>query len=235
MAQPANRATAFGEYPTAPKNAQCSFAYTILCNAHHASSSFFEAFTTVRKNRGAKGTPTDEEQDLLRACLVFAGAGLDSMAKQLLRDALRDVIDLRLGAQAMLRQHVSRHFLRDLGQSAIETLAEALVDPNPRARFVERLVLDLTGGSLQSVEELLRVGSYFDIPSADLLKDRSKLQEVFAARNQIVHEMDVDFAQPNRNRRPRSKSAVESSTRSVLGVAGTLLGEVDNRLSSDGN
>lgn len=73
----------FSHYPERPRSGDCSNAYTILCNSHDTASSFLETFEAVRSARNARGAPTDEEQDLLRACVVFAGAGLDSMVKQL--------------------------------------------------------------------------------------------------------------------------------------------------------
>jgi hypothetical protein len=221
-------ATRFAHYPNKPTSPECQSAFTILCNAHDAASSFLDAFEAVRKARKAHGATTDEEQDLLRACLVFAGAGLDSMAKQLIRDALPTVIEKNLGAHAMLKQHVERQVLRDSANTSA-ILAELLVDPDPRSRLVVRLVADLTAGSLQSSEELMRVGSYFDIPSKDLAQDARALQAIFNVRNQIVHEMDVDFGQVNRNRRSRTRASMIQYTNEVFRVATALLGEIDKR------
>lgn len=221
----------FGSPPERPRSNECQSAFVILCNAHDASGSFLDTFRAVRTAREARGAPTDEEQDLLRACLVFAGAGLDSMTKQLVRDALPAVIDKQQGAEAMFRQHVERHVLRDEGEGSIGALADVLADRNPRRRLVERVVRDLTAGSLQSAEELMRVGAYFDIASSKLVPDRRALQEIFAARNQIVHEMDVDFAQVNRNRRSRRLSTMTTATNDLFEIASTLLGEVDVRIT----
>jgi hypothetical protein len=44
-----------------------------------------------RERRATGGALTDAEQDLLRAMLVFAAAGLDSLLKQLIRDALHNL------------------------------------------------------------------------------------------------------------------------------------------------
>lgn len=219
----------FSHYPQRPESLECSSGFTILCNAHDTASSFLDTFEAVRSARGARGTPTDEEQDLLRACLVFAGAGLDSMAKQLVRDALPAVVDGHEGAHAMLKQHVERHVLREVTDESLSVLADVLVDPKPRTRLISRMVGDLTAGSLQSSEEVMRVGSYFDVPSNELVADPRELQTIFNARNQIVHEMDVDFEQVNRNRRSRTKSAMISYTNEVFSVANRLLAEVDKR------
>jgi hypothetical protein len=201
----------------------------ILCNAHDTASSFLDIFEAVRTARNARGAPTDEEQDLLRACLVFASAGLDSMAKQLVRDALPMVVDRQPGAHAMLKQHVERHILREITDDSLSALADVLVDLQPRNRLIGRMVFDLTSGSLQSSEEVMRVGSYFDIPSRALAADPGVLQKIFNARNQIVHEMDVDFNPVNRNRRSRTKASMTGYTDSVFQVAERLLSEVDRR------
>jgi hypothetical protein len=96
--------TSLSEVGPKPSNKQCENAYLILCNAHDASSSFLEIFNNVRTTRKAKGTPTDEEQDLLRAMLTFAGAGLDSMVKQLIVDALPSVVRRDTIAQEILKK-----------------------------------------------------------------------------------------------------------------------------------
>jgi hypothetical protein len=223
----------FKHYPTRPTATECQNAFTILCNAHDTASSLLEAFTVVRAERQAKGTPTDEEQDLLRACIVFAGAGLDSMTKQLIADALPAVVERSPGAETMFKQHVGRHMLRDAtGELAPATLAEILADRDPRNYLIRRLIHDLTSGSLQSAEEVMRIASYFDIPSRDLEIEVKFAQEIFGARNQIVHEMDVHFDQVNRNRRSRTRAKVVSYTNEILRIASVLLTEVDARATS---
>ena len=49
----------------------------------------------------------------------------------------------------------------------------------------------LTSQSLQSKDQLLRVGSFFDIQSNSITNDPNRLAGIFTARNQIVHEMDI--------------------------------------------
>lgn len=72
---------------------------------------------------------------------------------------------------------------------------------------------------------------WFDIPSAALATDLKLLERIFRARNEIVHEMDVDFAQTNRNRRPRRKEAMINHTTEILRLANAFLVEVDRGLS----
>ena len=187
----------FEHQPRTPRSESCQNGYVILCNAHYASSSFLQTFLDVRSARKAKGTPTDTEQDLLRAMLSFASAGLDALVKQLVQDALPLIIDKRPGAGDMFRRSVER-LLRTGDGIDQRRLAEVISDHSPRSRLVELLVKELTSNSLQSTDELLRVAAHFDIPSAKITTDPKRLSEVFHARNQIAHEMDVDLSQPNR-------------------------------------
>ena len=195
-------------------------------NAHDTSSSFLETFNTIRHNRVARGTPTDEEQDLLRAMLAFACAGLDSMTKQLIRDALPNLLNNNDGAIKMFRTFVERQ-MKNGDDIDHKLLADVLSDHNPRNRLIDLLVRDLTSRSLQSTEEILKAVSYFDIPSVQIVADPSHLTNIFRARNQIVHEMDVDFSQTNRNRRQRARKVMFNYTNSIFHVSRGLLDAVD--------
>src|SRR5271154_1117008 len=99
-------------HPQNPQRDACQDAHVILCNAHDAVRSFLDTFETVRKARKAKGMPTDEEQDLLRAMVLFAGAGLDSTVKQLIRDSLPAIIDHDEGATVQFKDYIDKR-LRD--------------------------------------------------------------------------------------------------------------------------
>ena len=57
---------------------------TVLKHTKASVDSFFSAYSTVRQERGAgQRAPTNTEQDLTRAALVFAAAGLDSAIRNL--------------------------------------------------------------------------------------------------------------------------------------------------------
>jgi hypothetical protein len=215
--------------PPLPKRDACQDAHVILCNAHDAVRSFLDTFEAVRKTRNAKGMPTDEEQDLLRAMVLFAGAGLDSMAKQLIRDALPAIIERDEGATVQFKDYIERR-LRDVEGSSRRFLADILGDRNPRELLFSRLVRDLTSDSLQSAEQLLKVAAYFNIPSERISKNLGLLKEIFSVRNQIGHEMDIDFSQANRSRRPRAKEKMVKFATELLAIAATFLAEVDSKL-----
>jgi hypothetical protein len=75
-------ATKLTSVPAKPKATECDKAYSIFTTAHSTAASFLTAFNKSRQTKGGKGTTTDEEQDLLRAMLIFASAGLDALIKQ---------------------------------------------------------------------------------------------------------------------------------------------------------
>ena len=224
----------FSHYPDSPMSELLRNAYTILRNTHDASSSFLSIFERTRERRRARGAPTDEEQDLLRAMFVFASSGLDSMTKQLIKDALGPVIESHKGAMGHFKTFIEKR----LGKREVvdvKFLAEVLASKDPRDVLVAELVNELLSQSLQSKDQLLRGVSYFDIPSRLLANDLDALQKIFDARNQIVHEMDVDFAQPNRNRRPRSKGQMIQYTTELLRIGNVLLRAVDSKLAEGNN
>lgn len=130
----------------------------------HTKSSvanFFAAFDTVRKNRGSGlGRPNNEEQDLLRSAPVFATAGLDSLLKQLIRDALPALAKSDSSVQQEFETFVQRQLRGDEenaeGPVGHKFLARVLVSPQPLERLLDDYVFNLTGYSLQSVDQLFK-------------------------------------------------------------------------------
>ena len=163
--------------------------------------------------------------------MTFASSGLDSMIKQLVVDALPSVIDHHEGARPEFQKFVERRLRKsDEGHLDNKFIASALVRHNPRGHLVGRFVMRLTSRSLQSVEGIQRAGAAFDIKSNVLTPDLNALKEVFDARNQIVHEMDVDFTDPSRHRRARTSSDMLDKTNALFEVSLHFLDAVDQRL-----
>lgn len=192
----------FQHYPSTPVADAVRNAFTILCSAHDAASSFLDIFEATRETRKARGT----------------------------RDTLSLTIDRSKGAEENLKTFISRRLARQ-GTLDPSFLSTVLASRDPRDVLVSELVADLISQSLQSKDQVLRVASYFDIPSAALATDLALLERIFRARNEIVHEMDVDFAQTNRNRRPRRKTVMIRHTAEILRLANAFLSEVDRGLS----
>ena len=112
-------------------------------------------------------------------------------------------------------------------------MSRILTARDPRAALVEELVRDLTARSLQSKAQILRAGSFFDLPSRELVDDMDLFDAIFRTRNQIAHEMDIDFEQPRRNRAPRPKREMVDFTEAILACGGKFLAGVDAKLASD--
>ena len=219
----------FGSDPPTPQAPELRNTHLVLRHTRSTVKSFLEAFE-VRQERRGRGAPADQDYDLLRAMLVFACAGLDSMIKHAIRDALPSVIDRVDRAEDNFREFVEKQLPRE-GRFEVRLLSRILTARDPRGTLVEELVRNLTGQSLQSKAQILRAGSFFDLPSGELVEDMNLFDVIFRARNQIAHEMDIDFEQPRRNRAPRPKQEMVDFTEAVLACAAKFLAGVDGKLS----
>jgi len=137
----------------------CGKARTILKCAHGCSSSLFKAYRLTKAKRGAeRGMTTDEEQDLLRAMLVMAAAGLDGMLKQLIRDTVPLLISIDDDVRANLEKYVTRQIRAESddfdSQRGAKFLGKILAAPSQQGQIIEEWTACLTGGSLQLPAEL---------------------------------------------------------------------------------
>ncbi len=220
----------FGPEPPEPAAQELRNTHLVLAHTRATVTSFLETFED-RQNRRGRGAPADRDVDLLRAMLVFACSGLDSMIKHAIRDALPAVIDRVDRAEDNFRDFVEKQLPTD-GRFATGLLSRILTAGNPRDALVEELVRDLTGRSLQSKAQILRAGSFFDLPSRELVADMNLFDSIFRARNQIAHEMDIDFEQPRRNRAPRPKHEMVDFTEAIPACAAKFLAGVDAKLAA---
>lgn len=178
-----------------------------------AAVSNFHALYVAGRTSGTTAA-SHEEQDLLRAMLLFACSGLDAVVKQLIQDALETVLEHDEGAQREFKKFAERRLKKSstgeerertlTGQNIpdVSLLAELLVSFNPRALLVFTLTKTLISDSLQSRDQLLKVASHFALTKDDVMSDDKVTKEAFDARNQIAHEMDVDL-QSGKGRRAR--------------------------------
>lgn len=212
-------------YPSSDYRTECQKALNVLRSAHATASTLLTVHDVLAERNATF------KEDVLRAMLTFASSGLDSMIKQLVREALPIVIDNREGAQQEFQKFVERRLRKGKeGHLDNEFIAGVLVRRDPRRHLVEQFVERLSSKSLQSVEGIQRVGAAFDIGSNILIPDRHALKEVFEARNQIVHEMDVDFTDAGRHRRPRTDDDMKEKTNALFEVSLRFLDAVDERL-----
>jgi len=229
-----------------PKATELKQAFLILKYARESSESFFQTFKTSRKGK-KRGTTSDEEQDLLRAMVVFAAAGLDSLLKQIVKDALPKILKQNAAAQMELQKYTQRALRgrsrtigseEDEGDDWLEIdkkfLAEILIADSPRDAVIERLVGSLIGESLQSTKQIFKVIRCLglDEKSLEIGKNKGDLDKIFRTRNQIIHEMDIDFSQPRRNRFTRSQTIMTNNVKALLELGAKLLSTVDTQLSN---
>jgi len=211
--------------PQDPGCSGCAKAYLVLSYAHETAAHFLKVFDEPGGQKRAKGGPTDEEQDVLRAMVVFAAAGLDSMLKQLIRDTLPALVEQNEEVKDRLESFVGDRLLRLGDKDGRRFMTGVLLASSSHEACVEALVGELTSHSLQSYDELLRVAAHLDLGGAALGHSKADLKGVLDARNNIVHEMDIDFEQPKRNRRTHRRD-------DMVGYANVLLNTADNVLQA---
>ena len=214
-----------------PKNSAVDSAYLYLSNARKACSSFFELFNSIRKTRKARGTPNDTEQDLLRAMLIFSASGLDSTLKELIKKSLKPVIKNDEGAKDVFQTWISKNIYRNENLDS-EMLVKALVADSSLDALISILIDKLTANSLQSAEEIFKVGALFNIPTKDLTSDNQKLKDIFKVRNEIAHELDIDLTLRNRSRFQRRKGIMLDYTNDIFRVSNNFIKEVDKKISA---
>lgn len=202
--------------------------YNILTKTAESVNSFNTLYKAGRS--GAKGGPsTHQQQDLYRAMLVFACAGLDVFVKQLVKNKLPELLEADKDVQGKFKEFVKRGIKKD-EKELLNTVALALIDQTPRNVFLNEYIKNLTGDSLQSVSELKRISEASGLDTKKIFSDKkgNTLKDAFIARNQIIHEMDINISDSTsrttgyRTRRQRQATLVEKHTKSILGLAEEL-------------
>jgi len=214
---------------------QCGKARLILQYAHTSASALLKAYRLLLRGRKAtRGMTTDEEQDLLRAMLVMAAAGLDGMAKQLIRDALPSLVKCSEAVRSGLETFIQRQIVSDAEGTTAGTgakfLARVLAAESQQSQVIEEYIRRLTGGSLQSGEELMRTATALGLKPGQCKIDKDKVQAIFDIRNQIIHELDMNPSGKKRKRHLRKQKDMVAHADTLLGIAQSLLVGVANAL-----
>jgi hypothetical protein len=150
--------------------------------------SLFEKEKASRKQQG--GYTTNAEQDLLRSMLVFSTATLDIAVKQTIRDLLRPRENSSINARNEFKDFVKRSISKD---EKNDLLSDLLIADQIKENLIERYIYELTGSSLQSIEEIYKAAKALDISLGISKEDRSELKSIFNIRNKIIHELDYEF------------------------------------------
>jgi hypothetical protein len=217
--------------PAEPSSDPLKKPYRILKAAHDTATDLLSTFDRPAGNPRTPGPPTAKEQDLLRSTLIFAGAGLDSSLKLLIRAAM----PLLFKKEPKIEAKVADYF------SKIEpkALAAYMLKALPRDAMLEDLINDLTGSSLQSPDELERVIGFLNLDRQTIIgpgkNDRQVIKAAFDTRNNIIHELDVNdeppaVGVPFRVRRTRDEMVQQTNV--IFKVAFAFLSEVNEKLAS---
>ncbi|MFH1938309.1 MAG: hypothetical protein ABIJ60_02120 [Patescibacteria group bacterium] len=205
-------------------------AYKHACNS---VNSFYNIYQRVRK--GSKGGTAHSEQDFLRAMLIFSCSGLDTILKQLIKDGLASVISNNKGACNEFQKFVSRGLRKKTLEEekflSIDTefLSRALINESPRNLLIKELQELLIKDSLQSKDQLLRLAAHFAITKNDILENEDETRQAFSTRNEIIHEMDVDFS-GYKNRRQRTLRSMKNCSKNILTIAANFVEQVNEKI-----
>ena len=98
--------------------------------------------------------------------------------------------------QNKFKEYVKRGLKKD-EKEILNTIALALIDQAPRNIFLNEYIRSMTGDSLQSVSELRRVSEASGLDTKKIFDDKKTgtLKDAFEARNQIIHEMDINISE----------------------------------------
>ena len=212
-------------------------AQRFLAGAYDSVNGLLGTLDTMRairkKAKGdIRGRMPENEADLLRAAVVFTGAGLDATLKQLIRDVLPRLLETKNQAHEKFESFAADR----LGTGEIadaKIIARYLTSSDPRGRLIEDYIYDLTGSSLQSAEEVQLAAGALGIQDGDLRKRITGLRPLFIARNQISHELDLQRLekQGDRSRRTRSMPQTIQQCHEGLEVGQLIVNAVGDLLN----
>ncbi len=232
-----SRTTEFYSVWLPPESDESQFypEFGIITRTVEAVNSFHYVYKSSRLGTKA-GPATHAQQDLYRAMLIFACAGLDIFVKQLIKTKLSKLIVHDKSAEAKFKEHVRRGLNKD-DKAILNTVALALIDRNPREIFLTDYLESMTSDSLQSAEELYKVSEASGLNTKLLFSVEKKnvLRDAFTVRNQIIHEMDITIendgtkASGYRTRRQRRADFMEKHTRAILDLAQDLFFAYKNK------
>lgn len=191
-------------------------------------------FAKAVDQKDARGRLSNSEMDLLRSAIVFAGAGLDTILKELIRCALPKVIVINELAREKFEDFAADHLGGKRGVPEIGTLAAVLTSPDgARGALLERYARALTGDSLQSAKQVSSAAGALGISDAALRKrmnEGSTLDLMFRARNEIVHELDLTSKGP----RSRKIDTTEQWVKEALAIGQEIVNAVAKEISAAG-
>jgi hypothetical protein len=223
------RAITLTALPRKPSGAQVTGAWRYLIGCHSSVTGLFDGLATLREakqnftGQDARGRLARDEEDLLRAALVFTSSGLDACCKRLLRDALETLIAGNFTAGRKFQDFVKEQLAS--GPSA--PLTQAIIGSDPRREMINVYISVRTKASLQGSGDIkARVRDTLGISNSQIpMSQIEKLDKFFEARNAIVHNLDYENpAAPNSQARWRRKMEdVRDDCDAVLSLVAALI------------
>ena len=182
--------------------------HEILLKSHETCKHFLSIYDNL--NNSTKGKPTDKNQDLLRAMLVFASSALDVILKSLVRKNLKNCIDKKDQSRESFGKFVKRSIGRSVSSRNfyvdVDFLAEIISEENGRDLLIKKYVDKSISESLQSKGKIIEISSMLGI---EISKNENinvdDFQEIFKVRNEIIHQMDVSRNSDDHRKRIQRK------------------------------
>lgn len=204
-------------------------AWRYLTATHQSVSGLFDALHVLRLKgqqvkEESRGKLSADQQDLLRAALVFTSGGLDACLTRLLRDTLPSLVATDGVAEKQFKKWVGIR----LDSKVVGDVRLAVLDADPRARLVELYVKAISTPSLQATSDLRTVRDALGLTDAQISDSLiDGLAPFFAARNEIAHELDlVDPVGPGTpSRRQRAMEAVRAQCDDVVTFVASIIRE----------
>ncbi len=178
-----------------------------------------------------QGAPPQKDQDILRAMVVIAGAALDATVKSIIENSYHWLVDHDDLVRSEAAKTIHRVALKKLDEKG-EKFASLMLADRLKQALVDLVVADVTRESLQSTKKLKEVAERLGIQSdLKINESEQKLNAAFIARNQIVHEMDLETETERRwNRRRRGKDEMARYAKVLLDIADKFIQKIDARL-----
>ncbi|WIX92540.1 hypothetical protein [Amycolatopsis sp. DG1A-15b] len=186
-------------------------------------------------------------EDLYRAAIMFAGAGLDRALKALVADALPALAKVDEVVQVKL-SIFAEAAISDSGGVGVSPVALVKFllgsGASPREVFAENWVQSLTAGSAQSTQRLEEIAGALGVTEPAIRKrikatktKSSMLEKAFVARNQVAHDLDIlrpwdrssDDSKSDIQRR-RDAAEIRDYVTELMDVCQLMINDVGRRL-----
>jgi hypothetical protein len=168
--------------------------------------------------------------------LVLVSGGLDSLLKHLIKRCVPILAKTNFEIKGIIEKFIEKRLKTDdeLEDSKVSNkfLARVLFADSQQSQVINEFIQDLTSSSLQSQEEVFRAVNGLGLDPAKLNIKPPRLKEIFNIRNKIIHEFDIIFDVPGRNRVSRNRNDMIRCTNEILELSEMILVDVGKSLTT---